>query len=91
MVSEYPVLVEEVRIKEGVEGLVLKGANLMWDGVENSNDLGKFEKDSVRAILDSKGRFLILLNFQLKIGRNLTCPFPRLFGKKVKYSRISSS
>lgn len=57
MVSEYPCLVEEVQTKEGVEGLVLKGANLMWDGVADAANLGKFEKDAVRAILDSKGTY----------------------------------
>lgn len=56
MVSEYPNLVEEVRVKEAVESLVLSGGNLTWEGVEDKSSLGVFKKDDVRAILNNQGK-----------------------------------
>lgn len=58
MVSQYPNLVDEVRIKEGIDGAVLKGANLMWDGVaDQPSQLGGFKKDDVRAIVTFDGKY----------------------------------
>ena len=56
VVSEYPVMVGEVKMKEGVDSLVLKGANLMWDGVVSIPDLGEFKKDDVRALVSHDGK-----------------------------------
>jgi hypothetical protein len=56
IVSEYPMIIGEVPVKDGVEGLILGGAaSVNWDSVVDVKLLGDFNKDDVRAIT-SKGK-----------------------------------
>ena len=42
IVSEYPILIGEIHIKDGIESLLLGGGNLTWEGVNNIKNLGDF-------------------------------------------------
>jgi len=51
----YPNLVPFLEVNTGVESFIFGGANLMWPGVKNRANLGKFYKDDVRYIKASNG------------------------------------
>jgi len=59
IVSEYPILIGEIHIKDGIESLLLGGGNLTWEGINDIKKLGDFNKDDVRAII-SGGKLIAL-------------------------------
>lgn len=50
-----PDLIPTIKINKGVEEFIYKGANLMWPGVSNKEDLGEFNNDDLRRIVSSEG------------------------------------
>jgi hypothetical protein len=56
VVSEYPCLLEVLKIKPGIENLVLGGANVVWEGVSNAAELKNFKKDDVCQIVSPEGK-----------------------------------
>lgn len=44
-------MLEPVCINPGVSNFIFNGANLMWPGVRNPENMGDFKADDVRVIL----------------------------------------
>ena len=53
-------MIHTLTINEGVEAYIFNGANLMWPGVNNFSDLGKFKKDQVVGIRSIKGEMIAI-------------------------------
>ena len=56
----YPNFLKTRRliVWEGVEKFIYKGANLMWPGVQNKDQLGEFKESDIVAIENSKGELV---------------------------------
>jgi predicted RNA-binding protein (TIGR00451 family) len=56
----YPNLLKTRRLVlyEGVEKFLYKGADLMWPGVENKDELGDFKESDIVAIENSNGELV---------------------------------
>jgi predicted RNA-binding protein (TIGR00451 family) len=58
---KYPKILttETVVLNPGIEKFILKGSNVMWDGISNTDDLDVAADETV-AIKDSKGNLIAI-------------------------------
>jgi len=59
-VQQCPDLIKSVEINEGVDNLIIGGANLMWAGVKDVKALGPFNKDDVRYVKTIDNRIVAI-------------------------------
>jgi len=59
-VQQCPDLIKSVEINEGVDNLIIGGANLMWAGVKDVKALGPFNKDDVRYVKTNDNRIIAI-------------------------------
>ena len=62
MAHAYPKMLEPVFINPGVSKFIFNGANLMWPGVENPQNLSEFKADDVRVIISEGTKLIFFLN-----------------------------
>eukprot|EP01016_Furgasonia_blochmanni_P000252 TRINITY_DN1001_c0_g1_i1.p1 TRINITY_DN1001_c0_g1~~TRINITY_DN1001_c0_g1_i1.p1 ORF type:complete len:729 (-),score=327.94 TRINITY_DN1001_c0_g1_i1:179-2275(-) len=54
----YPKFAPVLILNPGVESYIFNGANLMWPGVSNKDDLGTFAADDVRCVQTADGKII---------------------------------
>jgi len=61
LAQAYPKLLQPIYINPGVSNFIFNGANLMWPGVKNPEQMSEFKADDVRVIMDDLDKYIFFM------------------------------